>query len=523
VRAERAFRAYVQSFAGLRRWLSEPISFAQARQRVARRLETRGEGFLRLLRRCVFGNPRSPYLPLLRQAGCEYGDLARGVRRHGVEAELRRLKDAGVWISLDEFKGREPIEREAVQLHQAAADFDNPKVSPIFASGSGGSSGRPVRSIIDLDHLAVRASYQAFFLELMDLHEAPLIFWYPPLPAASGVVNGLLHAKLGHPPVRWFNIDCGQSGWSGWRGRLLTAGLVAASRSARHRLPGPEPGPLDAVLRCIVQTRDRAGRCAVQTYVSRSVRLSQAASARGWSLEGVVFHLGAEPVTPSRWSEIHAAGAEGWPRYASTEMGTIGVGCTDPAEVGDVHLCRDLVAVVQGDADEDGGAPVLHMTSLHEASPKVMINVQLGDCARVVRRRCACIFGEMGLDLHLLGIHSVGRVTCEGMTVAIADLTRIIEEVLCPRCGGSSLDYQWAEVEDRRGRGRLLLRVSPSAGPIEAGLIEREVLGALARRPRGGMIAAAAWREAGTLQVLRESPRVTAAGKTLPFLRAART
>ena len=52
----------------------------------------------------MFGNPRSPYLPLLRQAGCDYGDLARAVRRHGVEAELRRLKDAGVWVSLDEFE-----------------------------------------------------------------------------------------------------------------------------------------------------------------------------------------------------------------------------------------------------------------------------------------------------------------------------------------------------------------------------------------------------------------------------------
>jgi hypothetical protein len=32
------------------------------------------------MQRAVFGNPASPYLPLLRRAGCGYADMADGVR-----------------------------------------------------------------------------------------------------------------------------------------------------------------------------------------------------------------------------------------------------------------------------------------------------------------------------------------------------------------------------------------------------------------------------------------------------------
>jgi hypothetical protein len=60
-----ALRVYGRSLGGLRHWLRETISFEEARARVACRLASREDSFLRLLRRRVFGNPRSPYLPLL--------------------------------------------------------------------------------------------------------------------------------------------------------------------------------------------------------------------------------------------------------------------------------------------------------------------------------------------------------------------------------------------------------------------------------------------------------------------------
>lgn len=519
MRTATALRAYAMSLARLRRWLEDAIPFEEAKARVAQRLRARDESFLNFVRRCVFGNPRSPYLALFRQARCEHNDLAQGVRRHGLEEELHRLRDAGVWISLDEFKGRVPIVRGEVALRQSASDFDNPAVSSIVAPESGSSSGSSVRSSMDLDHLAVRASYEAFGRKLAGLYGVPLAVWFPQLPAPSGIVSTLLHAKIGQPPVRWFDVECGSGNWPVWQGKLLTAGLVAASRASSRPLAPPEPGHVAAVLDWILRTRDYVGWCGVHTYVSRAVRVSQAARSRGSGLDGVAFYVGAEPLTQARHDEIRASGANVLPRYASTEMGTIAVGCADSQEAGDHHLCRDLVAVVQADAAATDQADILYMTALHEAAPKVMINVQLGDCARVVRRRCGCLLGEMGLDLHLLQVRSIERVTCEGMTVAVSELVRIVEEVLCQRYGGSALDYQWTEHEDRRGKAQLLLRVSRALGEFDQDRIVKDVLGELAQRSRSGPIVAEIWREARTVQVVREQPRATVAGKQLPFVR----
>jgi len=443
----KAARSYIRSLRNLQRWLSQPISFEQARDSIRRRLQTRENSFLRLVRRCVFENARSPYLPMLREAGCEYGDLAQGIRRHGLEGELARLKAAGVWLSLDEFKGRAPITRGSLELRPRAADFDNPIISPIVVGGSGGSTGRPVRSIFDLQLIAVMATYQAFFLKLLGLYDVPLVLWYPQLPAPSGMVHNLMYAKLGQPPRLWFDTEFGPRDWAGWQGRLLTNGLVSVLRGARHPLA----------------------------------------------------------------------------RYASTEMGVMGVGCRDPQEIGDLHLCHDLVAVVQDDEEGEAEPPLLAMTSLHEASPKVMINVELGDCARVVRRKCGCPLSELGLDVHLLNVHSVGRVTCEGMTVAVADLVSLVETALSPKYGGSPVDYQWAEQEDRHGKGKLILRISPSLGTFQKDQVAENILRSLARRSRTGRMMADTWREAKTLHVVRERPRLTAAGKTLPFVREGRT
>ena len=55
-------------------YLRNPLTIAEARAILRRRLEQREEDFLVLIKRAVFGNPTSPYRALLRQAGCEYGD-----------------------------------------------------------------------------------------------------------------------------------------------------------------------------------------------------------------------------------------------------------------------------------------------------------------------------------------------------------------------------------------------------------------------------------------------------------------
>src|SRR5262245_43996357 len=62
-------------------FLRRPLTVAEARSIARRRLEQRVPDFLALARAAIYERPESPYLQLLRAAGCEYGDLARLVAR----------------------------------------------------------------------------------------------------------------------------------------------------------------------------------------------------------------------------------------------------------------------------------------------------------------------------------------------------------------------------------------------------------------------------------------------------------
>jgi hypothetical protein len=73
--------SYLRLLAGLREFLNSPISFDEARAILERRLEERGANFLRMLQQCVYGNPASPYLALLKEAQCTQGDIAAGAAR----------------------------------------------------------------------------------------------------------------------------------------------------------------------------------------------------------------------------------------------------------------------------------------------------------------------------------------------------------------------------------------------------------------------------------------------------------
>ena len=87
-------------------FLRRPIRPSDAREIVQRRLVRRDADFLVLVRREVFGLAREPYRALLRYAGCKLGDLERLRRPDGVEGVLGALARHGVYVTLDEFKGR---------------------------------------------------------------------------------------------------------------------------------------------------------------------------------------------------------------------------------------------------------------------------------------------------------------------------------------------------------------------------------------------------------------------------------
>src|SRR4030042_4861866 len=95
----------------LRTFLKHKITLEDSKRVIAERLRNRERNFLNLIEKGVYGNHRSPYLKLLKLAGCEFGDLAKSVNKDGIEATLSKLLSEGVYISWEEFKGKKDLVR----------------------------------------------------------------------------------------------------------------------------------------------------------------------------------------------------------------------------------------------------------------------------------------------------------------------------------------------------------------------------------------------------------------------------
>jgi hypothetical protein len=106
---------YLKAFArfpfSLHHFLKHKLTLEEANRIVRGQMAQREDNFLRLAERSIFGYPRSPYLALLKLAGCEFGDLSALVKRQGLEEALRQLREEGVYVTFEELKGRKPIVR----------------------------------------------------------------------------------------------------------------------------------------------------------------------------------------------------------------------------------------------------------------------------------------------------------------------------------------------------------------------------------------------------------------------------
>ena len=106
-------------------YLGHPGSPDDCRRRILAQFRDREASTLRLFRLAVFSDESSPYLRLLRHAGVTYADVAELLRTEGVEGALGKLHDAGVHLTLDEFKGKRAIQRGSLRIPVDATDFDN--------------------------------------------------------------------------------------------------------------------------------------------------------------------------------------------------------------------------------------------------------------------------------------------------------------------------------------------------------------------------------------------------------------
>jgi hypothetical protein len=513
-------REFAQHAAGLRTFVRTPATVEECLGRLRRDLEERERSFLGVVERGVFDQPASPYRRLFEHAGVELGDVASLVGDRGVEGALSVLHDAGVYVSLEEFRGGRPIERPGLSLAVRAEDFDNPVATPTWRVTTGGSRSLGRRVLLNFEHIERNFVYWTLFLHAHGAFERPAIMWRP-LNSRTAVNNAVRSVKLRRPLEEWYSQSRFGQGPYALRHSLLTAYALLACRLWAQPLPFPKHVRADdpASVARWLEAKVRAGTPPLcLASVGPAVRVALAAEREGFDIAGTLFRVGGEPLTDTRAAAIRATGSTVFADYSMAECGRAGVACASPRTVGDVHLTLDQLALLQRprvvpSSGEEVQAFVF--TTLRPSSPKLMINVETDDYGEVEERDCGCPIGELGYTRHILSIRSYEKLTSEGVALRGHEVVTLLEQTLPDRFGGAATDYQLVEEVDEV-LPTLSLVVSPRVGPVdEPGLLE-VVLAALARRGPGGQDVSDIWRRAGTLRVVRAEPRSTPAGKILP-------
>ena len=517
---------YMKMFAhfpsALRQFQRRTLTLDEAKRIVHDRMERREETFLRIAERKIYGNPQSPYLALLKWAGCELGDLGALVKRNGLEDALRELRKEGVYVSYEEFKGRKPLVRNGKTISVRARDFDNPRTRVGFTIESSGSTGLASTVNQDLDFLADASTDLLLVHALYHVTNAPAAMWSSFLPGPG--FRGVFQMNyIGQPLSKWFAP-------SGWRDSkfwvkydLATLYMLSWMRVFGYRAPMPQvvrPEQALTVAHWVAETLKTHRRCLLIAGVSRALRVCLAAEEAGLDLTGVVIRIGGEPVTLSKVRAMEHAGARLMSVYAMTEAGSIARSCAASSDPGDLHLTKDLHAMIVHPYQIPGSevtVPAFNLTSLLESAPKVLLNVQLDDYGILEERACGCEFESFGYTTHLREIRSYSKLVSEGATLIGTDMLDILERVLPARFGGTSLDYQLIEQEDEQGFTRLCLLIHPRLEIADEGTVIKVVLNALGRSSPMADAARTMWQNAQTFQVQRKAPLWTASGKLTPL------
>jgi hypothetical protein len=504
-------------------FLRHPITVEAAGAALRQRFEHRGATFLSLVKRAICGNPTSPYHPLLNHAGCEYEDIERLVRQDGVEGALRVLYRHGVYLTVEEFKGRRPVVRGNVTIDVRPDQFRNPGSAghvPVRSSGSGG----PATSVlINLAYLRDRAVNTCLTLDARGGNEWAHASWG--VPGAGGMIGLLVYSGFGGRTVQWFS----QIRWTArtlsrryrWSVRLLRW----ASLAAMIPLLSPRYVPLEdprLIVDWMADVLRSGGTPHVRTSSSGAVRLCQAATAAGISLLGAQFTVDGEPMTDARRTVIGRAGATAIPGYGAIEAGSIGDGCLAPEVADDMHLFHDRHAVIRLETEREREMPsgALLFSSLRSTAPLVLLNVSLGDQAVLSRRACGCPLERLGWTTHLQQIRSFEKLTAAGMTFLDTNVLRVLEEVLPARFGGGPTHYQLLEEEAEDGQPCLRLLVHPAIGALDLDAVAETFFTAISAGSGGEKVMGLVWRNAKLLRVERRVPLVTGSGKILHLIRS---
>jgi hypothetical protein len=505
--------------ASLPAFLRNPVGLDEARAILRRRLSHRETSFLTLVRRVVYADAENPYRRLLDLAGCEYGDLERLVGGDGVEGALRALLRRGVYLTVDEFKGRRPAVRGSATVLVDPDRLRNPFAVSHVPVQSGGSRGLPTVALLDLASVRDHAVNQRLIFDARGWTECRHAVWAVPGGTPMRVL--LRFAAAGAVPDRWFSpVDPDSPDLHAryrWSARIMRWGGLMAGVP----LPRLEHVPVDEALRVagwMHEVLRSGGTPHIFMAPSPAARLAQAALDTGVDIRGARVTLSGEPITETRLDAIRMAGAAVAASYGATELGgPLGAGCLAPEAPDDVHVLHDTHALIQAGADGAAGLPprALLVSSLLSSAPFVLLNVSLGDQASVTGRTCGCALEALGWTAHLARIRSFEKLTAGGIAFLDTDVVRVLEEVLPSRFGGGPSDYQLVEEEGEGGRPCLRLLIHPAVGSLDPGEVAEAFLRAAG--PGSGIerLTGLLWQSGHFLQVERRPPVAMASGKVL--------
>jgi hypothetical protein len=502
------------------RVVRRPVTSSDARSLLAVQLSRRSENLLTLLRDAVFAVPHSPYQALLRHAGYAYPDVAHLVRREGIEGALARLYRDGVYLTVDEYKGRTDVVRGSLTMRVVPERLANVLAARHLAVTTSGSRGRQAALFRDLEFVRRGAAWEGLVAEACAGPDYGCAVWMPPGGSAALPLLRMLMASRSAAPVWFSQLDPHAGGLHArylWSAMALRVAAAVAGRS----FPSPIFAPLDdptPVLRWVDSAR-RLGRRAVLVCVaSAAVALALAARRAQSDLANVVCWAMGEPTTAARRAIIEAAGATVVPIYGSMESGSMAFGCLSPRAPDDLHVLRHAnVLVVARDARPASRLPsrAILVTSLDRGSSLVLLNTSLGDRASLVERSCGCPLDAYGWTPHIQEIDSFEKLTTGGMSLLDAEVARTLEEVLPGRFGGAPTDYQLVETPTPDASAQLALRVSPSVGPLDEAAVVGAFLDDLATHSDAHRVIAGVWRQGAVLRIERAPPAQGGTGKVL--------
>ena len=509
---------------GLREFFREQITPEQAKEEIKKALGNREERFLELMLAKIYERPDSPYLKLLRLAGCEFSDLTSHVHSYGLERTLEQLAKEGVYLTSDEFKGKREVVRGGQSFEVSPEDFQCQNSPSGFVTQSSGTRNRPVKAFLSLDWLAARTATIGVFFEAHGLLHSAHAIYEPILPVGTGINNLLYNGKLGIPTERWFATQVPVASWLERNYHLLsTHAIIAMGRRLGASFPRPEflhVNETHHIVDWMSAKRGQGTPCCVKTTASNAVRIARTAKQLGITLEGVKLICGGEPFTDFKRKILEESGASTTSRYAHGGGLNVGAGCANPTDTDDVHVNEHLLCLLPHPEPLAGTMPPIHpllFTTLHPLAPRLLLNVQNGDYASLARKNCGCAMERAGLTLHLNRIRSYEKFTSEGMNYFYGDVFDFIERLLPSEFGGGPGDYQLVEEEDNMGQSRLTLFVDQKVGELNEGKLLSRLKERLSQGPKGNKFMTQLWQDTGTFRVLRKAPYASGRGKILPL------